>query len=58
MPNFVYDIESGAMYLAISDQEIVETIELTEYVYVDCDERGDIVGIECIGLGPEGISRS
>ena len=56
MPNITYDIEAGAIYLSISDHEIAETIELTAQIYVDLDERGEVVGIERIGLSPGGTS--
>ena len=57
MPNPAYDVESGAIYLTISDQEIAETIELTEQIYVDLYEYGGVVGIEYIGLGLEETAR-
>ena len=56
MPNIAYDVDAGAIYLTISDHEIAETIELTEHIYFDLDEHGELVGIERVGLSPEGTS--
>jgi len=48
-----YDREAEAIYLQFSDEEIVETIELADNVYVDVDKDGNPVGFEILGAGSE-----
>jgi uncharacterized protein YuzE len=48
-----YDREADALYLQFSEEEIVETIELAENVYVDVDKEGNPVGFEVLGAEPE-----
>lgn len=44
------DREADAAYIALSDNEIVRTRQLTEEVNVDLDEFDVVVGIEVLGL--------
>ena len=48
-----FDREADALYLQFSEEEIVETIELAENVYVDVDKEGNPVGFEVLGAEPE-----
>jgi uncharacterized protein YuzE len=44
-----YDREAEALYLQFSEEEIAETIELADNVYVDVDKSGNPVGFEILG---------
>ena len=52
-PTLTYDREAEALYLQFSEEEIVETIELADNVYVDVDKDGNPVGFEILGAEPE-----
>lgn len=47
-----YDPEVKALYIELSDNEIAETLELSESVYVDVDADGEPVGFEILNAAP------
>ncbi len=47
-PQVTYDPQVKALYLRFSDNEIAETLELSESVYVDVDADGVPVGLEVL----------
>ena len=47
-PQIEYDPEANALYMRFSDDEIAETLELSESVYVDVDADGIPVGLEVL----------
>ncbi len=47
-PQVTYDPEANALYMRFSDNEIAETLELSESVYVDVDVDGVPVGLEVL----------
>jgi uncharacterized protein YuzE len=51
-PILIHDREAEALYLQFSDEEITETIELADNVYVDVDKDGNPVGFEILGAEP------
>lgn len=52
-PTLTYDREAEALYLQFSEEEIAETIELADNVYVDVDKDGSPVGFEVLGAEPD-----
>ena len=52
-PKITYDPEANALYLQFSVNEIAETVELSESVYVDVDADGLLVGIEILDATAE-----
>ncbi len=46
----VFDPESHACYLRVSDAVVSDTVQITDNVYVDLDERGCPIGIEILGV--------
>ncbi len=52
-PTLTYDREAEALYLQFSEEEIVETIELADNVYVDVDKDGNPAGLEVLGAEPD-----
>ncbi|MBA3379906.1 MAG: DUF2283 domain-containing protein [Chloroflexota bacterium] len=47
-----YDPAVQALYIELSDNEIAETIELSESVYVDLEADGEPVGFEILHAAP------
>lgn len=47
------DHGADAAYIALSDQPVVETVEIAEHVVVDLDEYRMVVGIEVLRLAAE-----
>lgn len=48
LPQLTYDPEANALYMRFSDNEIAETLEFSESVYVDVDADGIPVGLEVL----------
>ena len=45
-----HDLESGALYVRISDSPIEETVQHADGVYLDVDAEGLVVGVEFLTL--------
>jgi len=43
-----YDREVDAVYIYLQQKEVVKTIELSDAVKVDLDEKGNLIGIEVL----------
>jgi len=41
-----YDPESDILYIQIKEDRIKETVDLDDDIFVDLNEKGEIVGIE------------
>ena len=52
-PTLTWDREANALYIRFSKARIVETVELSESVYVDLDEDGEPVGFEVLQAEPD-----
>jgi len=46
------DAEVKALYIQLSDADVLETVELARNVYLDLDENGDPVGFEVLNADP------
>ena len=46
-----YDLNAGALYIRLSDAEIVRTAEAGDNAAVDLDAHGGVVGIEVFSVG-------
>jgi len=42
----VYDPEADILYIMIRDEKVKETRDLDEDIWIDVNDRGEIVGIE------------
>ena len=47
---FSYDKRTDAIYIKLKEDEIVESEEIEEGIIVDYNEKGEIVGIEVLGI--------
>jgi uncharacterized protein YuzE len=47
------DTSVGAAYIQLSDEPIVETVEVTPAVQVDVDATGTVVGVELLNLAAD-----
>ena len=43
-----YDPDVDALYLQLRDEEVANTLEIEELVYLDVDKEGHAVGIEFV----------
>lgn len=50
-PYIEFDTEIDSYYIYISDNAIYKTKSITQYINLDLDEEGFIVGIEALDLG-------
>lgn len=44
------DPQFGCLYLQFSSEPIVKTIEHTDFINIDLDKKGRLVGIEFVGV--------
>lgn len=51
-PTLAYDREANALSFRFTDHEVMETVELSETVYVDMDTDGEPVGFEILHAEP------
>lgn len=45
-----FDPETHSCYLRVTDAVVSETVQISDDVYVDLDERGCPIGIEILGV--------
>ncbi|MGH3227308.1 MAG: DUF2283 domain-containing protein [Streptosporangiaceae bacterium] len=45
-----YDLNIGALYVALADRPVARTRELDDNTFIDLDEDGDVIGIEVISI--------
>lgn len=45
-----YDLNVGALYIRLSDQDVARTKDVDDNTSVDLDEAGGVVGIEVISI--------
>ncbi len=43
-----YDSEVDAIYIYLQQKEVAKTIELSDSVKVDLDEKGNLIGLEVL----------
>lgn len=55
-PHVEYDPEANALYLEFSDAPIVETVALSDSVYIDVDANGQPVGLEILFVTPQTLA--
>jgi uncharacterized protein YuzE len=47
-PTLTYDPDVKALYIQLTDSEVLETVELAKGVYLDLDADGQAVGFEIL----------
>ncbi len=52
-----YDESVDALYLALSDYEVTQTHQVSDYCNVDLDRQGRIVGVELLFVSETGVLR-
>ncbi len=45
-----YDSEVDAIYIYLQQKEVAKTIELSDSVKVDLDEKGNLIGLEVLDV--------
>lgn len=44
-----YDPQAKAGYIALSDEPVAKTLEYADFINLDLNKRGDLIGIELLG---------
>jgi uncharacterized protein YuzE len=52
MRSITYDADVKALYIQLSDADVLETVELAGNVYLDLDANGEPVGFEVLNADP------
>lgn len=52
MPTITCDPDAKALYIQLSDADVLETVELAGNVYLDLDANGEPVGFEILNADP------
>ena len=50
-----YDRVSDALYIRVRDGRVVDSVEVSEGVILDLDEKGRILGIEVLEYSKSGV---
>ena len=45
-----YDAVADALYIRVRDAPVQESIEVSEGIIVDFDERNEVIGVEILGF--------
>jgi uncharacterized protein YuzE len=51
-----YDPQAKASYIALSDERVVKTVEYADFVNLDLDSKGRLVGIELLWVRPRKVT--
>ncbi len=52
---FSIDPQGGCLYLQFSSEKVAETQEHTDFINIDLDKKGGLVGIEFVGFKRRGL---
>lgn len=52
MPTITCDPDAKALYIQLSDADVLEAVELAGNVYLDLDANGEPVGFEILNADP------
>ncbi len=47
-PTLTYDPDVKALYIQLTENEVLETVKLAKGVYLDVDADGGVIGIEIL----------
>lgn len=51
-----YDPQAKASYIALSDEPVAKTVEYADFINLDLDKRGRLVGIELLWIRPRKVT--
>ena len=51
-----YDPQAKASYIALSDEAVANTVEHNDFINVDLDSKGRLVGIELLWIRPRKVT--
>ncbi|MBI3615428.1 MAG: DUF2283 domain-containing protein [Candidatus Omnitrophica bacterium] len=51
-----YDIQAKAAYIKLSDDRVAKTIEYADFINLDLDDKGQLVGIELLWVRPRQVA--
>lgn len=51
-----YDPQAKASYIALSDEPVAKTVEYADFINLDLDGRGHLIGIELLWIRPRQVA--
>jgi len=51
-----YDPQAKASYISLSDEPVARTTEYADFINLDLDKKGDLVGIELLWMRPRKVT--
>ena len=51
-----YDPQAKASYIVLSDEPVAKTVEYADFINVDIDSKGGLVGIELLWIRPRKVT--
>jgi len=58
MLKVTYDTEVDAKYVSVKDGKIKETKIINDWLFFDCDDKGDVIGIEILDASKNHVTVS
>lgn len=51
-----YDPQAKASYISLSDESVARTIEYADFINLDLNKKGDLIGIELLWMRPRKVT--
>lgn len=51
-----YDSQAKASYIALNDEPVAKTLEYADFINLDLNKRGDLIGIELLWMRPRKVT--
>ena len=51
-----YDPQAKASYIALSDEPVARTVEYADFINLDLNKKGDLIGIELLWMRPRKVT--
>lgn len=51
-----YDPQARASYISLSDEPVAKTVEYADFINLDLDARGRLIGIELLWIRPRKVT--
>lgn len=51
-----YDPQAKASYISLSDESVARTVEYADFINLDLNKKGDLIGIELLWMRPRKVT--
>ena len=51
-----YDPQAKASYIALSDEPVAKTVEYADFINLDLDKQGHLIGVELLWIRPRKVT--